>query len=75
MEELPNITPTMKVVWNKHKVIPPTSTYTITINLETSVDVESIKQWLSESLSSMLQSVSHQTNSKEQLLSIETIKL
>ena len=75
MEELPNIIPGLKVVWNKHKVIPPTSTHTITITLDTSIDVNSIKSWLLESLSDTLQSISTQTGAEEKLISIETTKL
>ena len=75
MEELPNIQPTMKCVWNKNKIIPTPSTHVITITLNTSIDIESIKQWLSESLSETLQNISNQTNAEEKLTSIETIKL
>jgi len=75
MEELPNLIPKMSVVWNKHRVIPPTSTYTITISVETSVDVESIRTWLLEMLGGTLQSIAVQTRAEEKLISIETIKL
>jgi hypothetical protein len=75
MEKLPNIKPIIKCIWNKHKNIPDTFTHTITITLDTSVDVESIKQWLLESLSESLQSIAIQTGAKETLVSIETTKL
>lgn len=72
MERLPNIIPELKVVWNRNKTIPTTSVNVITITLDTSVDVDSIKQWLLSSLTDMLQVVATQTGAKEQLLSIET---
>ena len=75
MEKLPDIIPTMKCIWNKHKVIPDTSTHTITITVDTSIDVDSIKSWLSESLSSTLQSIAIQTGAEEKLISIETTKI
>jgi len=57
MEELPNIIPTMKCVWNRNKTIPTTSVNVITITLDTSVDVESIKEWLLSTLTETLQSI------------------
>ena len=74
MEKLLNIILELRVVWNKYKVIPPTLTHTITITLETSVDVESIRLWLLQSLSETLQSIAIQTNANEQVISIETTK-
>ena len=75
MEGQPNYQSMMRVVWNRDKSIPPTSTYTITITLETSIEVESIKLWLLESLGSTMQGIASKTNSTEQLISIETTKL
>lgn len=75
MEELPNVIPTMKVVWNKLKTIPPTSVNVITITLDTSVEVESIKQWLLSTLTETLQSIAIQTGAEEKLISIETTKV
>lgn len=75
MEELPNIQPTMRCVWNRNKTIPATSVNVITITLDTSVEVGSIKEWLLSSLTDMLQVVATQTGAKEQLISIETTKL
>ena len=75
MGELPNNIPEMKCVWNKNKIIPPTSNYTISINIETSVDIDSIKQWLSGTLTETFQTIAQQTNAKEELISIETTKL
>jgi len=75
MEEQLNYQSMMRVVWNRDESIPPTSTYTITITLETSIEVESIKLWLLESLGSTMQGIASKTNSTEQLISIETTKL
>lgn len=74
MEELPNIIPTMRCVWNKHKVVPTTSVSVITITLDTSVEVDSIKKWLLETLTETLQSIAIQTGTEEKLISIETTK-
>ena len=74
MVELPDNTPVMKCIWNKHKNIPDTFKHTITIEIETSVDIDSIKQWLSDTISGTLQSISTQTRAKEELISIETTK-
>ena len=64
----------MKCAWNRNKSIPTTSVSVITITLDTSVDVDSIKQWLLSSLTEMLQVVAEQTNAKETLISVETNK-
>lgn len=75
MEELPDTIPTMRCVWNKHKVVPTTSVNVITITLNTSIDVDSIKKWLLETLTETLQSIAIQTGAEEKLISIETSKL
>lgn len=75
MEKLPNIIPTMRCIWNRNKSIPSTSVSVITITLDTSVEVDSIKQWLLETLTETLQSIAIQTGAEEKLISIETQKL
>jgi hypothetical protein len=73
MEELHNTD--LRVVWNRNKAIPPTSKHELTITIETSTNIESIKEWLKDMFSQTLHSIATQTNANEQLINITTKKI
>ena len=75
MKEIANYIPKLSVIWNRNKSIPTTSVNVITITLDTSVEVGSIKEWLLSTLTETLQSIAIQTGAEEKLISIETTKL
>lgn len=70
MEELINPEIKMKCIWNKNKIIPDVHSHVITINLQTSVDIESLRQYLSETLSGVLSNIAIQTGAEEKLINI-----
>ncbi len=61
---------TMKCVWNKNKVIPDTHIHTISVKIQTSADITSLKQFLTETLNGIMSNVAAQTNADEKLISI-----
>lgn len=61
---------TMKCIWNKSKVIPDTHIHNINIQIQTSADIESLKQFLTETLNGVMGNIATQTNADEKLISI-----
>ena len=60
----------MKCIWNKSKTIPDTSSYKIELEIQSSINRDSLKDYLSEILTGMLESVKKATGADEKLISI-----
>ena len=67
MEEL---TASLKCIWNKHKVIPDTKKHVITIEIETSVQIETLVDYLTEVVNGTLATIKQGTHADEKLISI-----
>lgn len=70
MGELINPEIKMKCIWNRNKTIPDIHHHVITINLETSVNIESLRQYLEETLTGVLANIAIQTGAEEKLINI-----
>ena len=71
MAELPKPIEKMKCIWNKNKIVPDTHLYNISINVQTSIDINSLVTYLEDVTRSTLTNIAMETHAKENLINIK----